>query len=148
MALVGHWKPRGQAWQVPERVALAKVPGLQGLQAPLPEGAKKPELQARQVEAWAPEKVPAGQVLQLLEPGVLAYWPGAQAPHESWATSGLKVPTGLHRGREAGQKAAAEEVRGQCACRIAAQPGSRPTLRARHHAGHIRSKAKGVLTRL
>ena len=103
MALVGHWKPRGQAWQVPERVALAKVPGLQGLQAPLPEGAKKPELQARQVEALAPEKVPAGQVLQLLEPGVLAYWPGAQAPHESWATSGLKVPTGLHTGREGGR---------------------------------------------
>lgn len=73
MAFVGHWKPRTQAWQVPERVALAKEPGLQGLQAPLPEGAKKPALQARQVEAWAPEKVPAGQVLQLLEPRVLAY---------------------------------------------------------------------------
>ena len=115
MALVGHWKPRGQAWQVPERVALAKVPGLQGLQAPLPEGAKKPELQARQVEALAPEKVPAGQVLQLLEPGVLAYWPGAQAPHESWATSGLKVPTELHTGRERGQEAAAEGVSGECA---------------------------------
>lgn len=94
MALVGHWKPRAQAWQVPERVALAKVPGLQGLQAPLPEGEKKPALQARQVEAWAPEKVPAGQVLQLLEPRVLAYWPGGQTPHESWAISGLKVPTG------------------------------------------------------
>jgi hypothetical protein len=40
-----------------------------------------------------------------LEPGVLAYWPGAQAPHESWATSGLKVPTGLHRnGGRAGQR--------------------------------------------
>ena len=101
MALVGHWKPRGQAWQVRERVALAKVPDLQGLQAPLPEGAKKPELQARQVEAWAPEKVPAGQALQLLEPGVLAYWPGGQAPHASWATSGLKLPTGLHKGRRA-----------------------------------------------
>ena len=88
MALVGHWKPRGQAWQVAERAALAKVPGEQALQAPLPEGAKKPELQARQVEAWAPEKEPAGQVLQVLEPGVLAYWPGAQASHESRPTSG------------------------------------------------------------
>jgi hypothetical protein len=46
-----------------------------------------------------------------LEPGVLAYWPGAQTPHESWATLGLKVPTGLHRvrqgqaGRHAGMQA-------------------------------------------
>jgi hypothetical protein len=92
-------------------VALAKVPGLQGLQAPLPEGAKQPELQARQVDAWAPEKVPAGQVLQLLEPGVLAYWPGAQAPQESWATSGLNVPTGLHKDTKEGWQTVAAEVK-------------------------------------
>ena len=51
MALVGHWKPRAQAWQVPERVLLAKEPGLQGLHAPLPEGEKKPALQDLQVNA-------------------------------------------------------------------------------------------------
>ena len=76
---------------------------MQGVQAPLPAGEKKPGWQERQVEAWAPEKVPAGQVLQLLEPGVLAYWPAGQTSQESWPASGLKVPTGLHtRKREEG----------------------------------------------
>ena len=89
VAVVGHWAPLGHSLHVLERALLAKVPGLQGLQEPDPAGAEKPAAQTLHVLAWAPEAVPAGQVLQPVLPRVLAYWPGAQASHESWAVSGL-----------------------------------------------------------
>jgi len=51
-----------------------------------------------------------GQVLQDLEPTVLAYWPGAHESQLSEPASLEKVPKGLHKegggGGEAGQAAA------------------------------------------
>jgi len=44
-----------------------------------------------------------GQVLQDLEPKVLAYWPGGHESQLSAPTSAEKVPYWLHQEGEAGQ---------------------------------------------
>jgi hypothetical protein len=72
-----------------------------------------------------------------LEPGVLAYWPGAQAPHESWATSGLKVPTGLHKGKGASAASSRSGEGAVRTCRIGARQQADPQAR---HAGLSRKE--------